>query len=622
MAINSLVKHWSYRIIAPGILLREQYESLRKLLQYDVTCHKQMADLQELLSGARVRDFAAIRKDFNEFSENIAGMVDAINTMVPGKYTALKSYHKKFDFYCRFLLAPAKADNRPPYTLSLDKITAESQTTGNKARQLARLQNDLNLPVPKGFSITADGYHALIAHNRLRGPIDEELAQLDISDTIALKRASGRLMQFIQRADLPLLLEKEILAAVDSVFCGNDDCRIAVRSSAICEDGENSFAGQFTTILDVGRDDIVTAYKQVLASKYSPEALYYRIRQGWGDEETAMSVLLLEMVDAQFSGVIYTRDGEDDTAQTLNIHSVLGLGEKLVSGDAIPDVYRIDRQPPHKLLSASTAKPQLSGALLAVLSGYAMQMESYFGHPLDIEWAVDSRGGPVILQARPLYVQKRQGTVEQAAVADSAVVLMEGERASGGIGAGEIYPLQSREGLERVPEGVVLLTRSTPPDFVQVINKVAAVISEGGSRASHFATIAREFNVPLLCGVTGAFEQLSRGELVTVNGDNGRVYEGRVESLLSRFPQKRAGEKYHRVLNEVAKFIAPLELMDPAGDNFQPEGCRSMHDIIRFCHEKALLSCLLPADLVQGAVPDGLSLTSPLMCISLMLAVE
>jgi len=590
MAINSLVKQWSYRIIAPGILLREQYESLRKLLQYDVTCHKQMADLQELLSGLRIRDFAAIRKDFDEFSENIAGMVEAVNTMAPGKYTSLKNYHKKFDFYCRFLLAPAKTDHRPPYTLTLEKIDTECQITGNKAKQLARLRNDLNLPVPKGFSITADGYHSFIAHNGLRGPIDAELARLDIADTAALNSASGRLGQLIYNAELPPLLEEEIHATYDLLFGNGRGCRVAVRSSNICEDGENSFAGQFTTVLNVERNDILVAYKQVVASKYSPEALYYRIRQGWGDEETAMPVLVLEMVDARFSGVIYTCDSEDDTRQTLNIHAITGLGEKLVSGEAVPEVYRIDRQPPYKLLSASTKQPKLCDALLTTLSGYAMQLENYFGNPLDIEWAADSSGAPVILQVRPFYAEKQQDTAQKTTVDDSSVVLAAGERASGGVGAGEIYPLQGREGLDRVPEGAVLLTRSTPPEFVQVINKVSAVICESGSRASHFATIAREFNIPLLCGVAGAFERLQKGDLVTVDGDNGKIYDGRVASLLSRSPQRLAGEKYHRVLNEVAKFITPLELMDPAGDNFQPEGCRSMHDIIRFCHEKALLS--------------------------------
>ena len=590
MAINSLVKHWSYRIIAPGTLLRQQYVFLRKLLHYDVTCHKQMADLQEMFSGTRISDFAAIRKEFNEFSENIKGMVEAINAMVPGKYSSLKNYHKKFDFYCRFLLAPAKTDNRPPYTLTLDKITTEHSATGNKARQLASLHNTLNIPVPTGFSVTADGYHAFIAHNGLRDPIDNELAQLDITDTKSLYRASSRLMQCILDAALPPQLEKEILATYDFLFAHNPGCRVAVRSSAICEDGENSFAGQFTTVLNVARNDIVAAYKEVVASKYSPEALYYRIWQGWGDEETAMSVLLLEMVDACYSGVIYTLDGEDGTTPTINIHAIRGFGEKLVSGETIPDVYRIDREPPHKLVSTSASGQQLPSALLITLSNYAMQLENFFAHPLDIEWAADSSTVPVILQARPIYMRKQQEKIHRAVASDDVILLEQGERASGGVRAGKIYPLQGREELDQVPEGAVLLTRTTPPDYVPVINKVAAVISEGGSRASHFATIAREFNIPLLCGVTGAFERLQPGETVTVDGDNGRIYKGRIDSLLERSPIKRAGEKYHRVLGEVAKFITSLELMDPAGDNFQPEGCRSMHDIIRFCHEKALLS--------------------------------
>jgi pyruvate, water dikinase len=591
MVINSLVKHWSYRIIAPGTLLREQYESLRTLLHYDILCHEQMANIQNLLTTDKALDFAGVRREFNNFSANVAGMVEALQAMVPGKYSSLTNYHKKFDFYCRFLLAPPRTDFQPPYSIPLDDIKKETKNCGNKARQLACLKNDLDIPVPPGFAVTTDGYYYLVEHNNLRETIDQELASLNINDTPSLTRTSNLLMQLIREAEIPPVLENEIYSAHDTLFGFGNNTRLAVRSNATCEDGENSFAGQFITKLNVERGQLLEAYKQVLASKYSPEALYYRIRQGWGDEETAMSVLVLEMVPASWSGVIYTADtvGDGDSEQALQIHTVSGLAEKLVSGEAQPESYSVTRKPPYKLLSGPCDNISLKQATVQDLASHAMRLEHYFESPLDIEWAVGPDDKVFILQARPLHLEQKR-TERTTVVIDNPVLCTEGVRGGGGVGSGSIFRIDPDIALDAIPAGSVLLTRNTPPSYVQVINKLSGVISEGGSRASHFATVAREFGIPFLCGVPDAMERFSPGTVVTVDGTSCTVYEGRVEPLLENASPSPAGEKYHRILTETLKFITPLELIDPAGKNFMPEGCRSMHDIIRFCHEKALLS--------------------------------
>ncbi|WP_163337558.1 PEP/pyruvate-binding domain-containing protein [Desulfopila sp. IMCC35008] len=591
MAINSLVKHWSYRIIAPGTLLREQYESLRSLLHYDVLCHEQMAQLQALTTTGKVKDFAGVRKDFADFSANVAGMVDALQAMVPGKYSPLTSYHKKFDFYCRFLLAPPKTDFQPPYTIPLQDISRETRNCGNKARQLACLNNDLDISVPPGFAITADGYHYLVAHNNLRDKIDRELATLDIMDLVSLTGTSTILKQLIREAVIPPELANEILSSHDTLFGSGNATRLAVRSNATCEDGENSFAGQFITKLNVKRDRILEAYKKVLASKYSPEALFYRIRQGWGDEETAMSVLILEMVPACWSGVIYTADTQVDknSEPLMQIHAVNGLGEKLVSGAAKPETYTATRKPPYTILSGPFDQLSPKQETVHDLASYAMRLERYFGYPLDIEWAVGPDDKAFILQARPLHLELEK-TERTAVIFDNPVLCTEGVQGSAGAGSGPIFRLDEDVRLDAIPAGSILLTRNTPPSYVQVMDKLSGVISESGSRASHFATVAREFGIPFICGVPEAMELFSHGMVVTVDSTNGVVYEGRVEPLLEKSSSYPGGEKYHRILTEALKFITPLELIDPAGDNFIPEGCRSMHDIIRFCHENALLS--------------------------------
>jgi pyruvate,water dikinase len=89
------------------------------------------------------------------------------------------------------------------------------------------------------------------------------------------------------------------------------DVRLAVRSSALGEDSESSFAGQHSSVLNVRPADIATAYKKVVASVFNPRAVYYRRSKGYPCDHVVMSALCLTMVDAKASGVMYTRDPND-----------------------------------------------------------------------------------------------------------------------------------------------------------------------------------------------------------------------------------------------------------------------------------------------------------------------
>ncbi len=594
MQLNTLFKHWTFRIFAPGTVLREKYEAFKRLLRYDARCHEQMAEFQGLLHGDRREDLCRMRKRFALFSDQVFGMVTCLETMAPGEYVTLKDYHKKFDFYVHFLLAPPAVDFGPPFVLSLGEIHPENKNTGNKAKNLAILKTELNLPVPNGFAVTTNAFHYLVEYNNLRHILDDLLSELNIESSHSMNWISGQLMGRIRTAEVPPDIEQAILTSYEDLEREGRAVVTAVRSSAISEDGDYSFAGQYTSLLGVTKEKIVSAYLEVLASKYSPEALFYRISHGLSDEETAMSVLVLEMVKAECSGVLYThapmQDKEKD--DNLHLHVVQGLGEALVGGTATPSQYVLSREEQPRLLSRKEKDAVLSRALIEKIGHLGSAIEEYFNAPQDIEWAITHDGDLFFLQARPLHISSAGEPSEETTAVDRNdlnSLLSVCERAAGGRAAGEVYRLNSSHGLEDIPAGAVLVTRDTPPSFVQVLNRLAAVVAERGSQASHFATVAREFGVPFLAGTDNAMDVLEPGGMVTVDGDYGAVYRGRIEALLGGNTEEPAREsQYHRTLREVLKFISPLELMDPAEENFTPEGCRSMHDIIRFCHEKAV----------------------------------
>ena len=179
--------------------------------------------------------------------------------------------------------------------------------------------------------------------------------------------------------------------------------KVAVRSSAQGEDGADaSFAGQYETVLNVaGATQLRQAIDHCVASAGTDRARAYQQDQSNADTAT-MNVVVQRMVDARVAGVVFTADPVSARRDLLVIDAVAGLGEALVSGEATPDHYCVNR-------SGDIVRRQLSGdaALLsdlqiARIAQQARAAAAHEGHPLDLEWAIDQAGVLFWLQARPV----------------------------------------------------------------------------------------------------------------------------------------------------------------------------------------------------------------------------
>ena len=180
---------------------------------------------------------------------------------------------------------------------------------GAKATNLALIQKFLGAPVPPGFVITARATHLFFQETGLAGPVGERLARLSPEAPELLDEASRAIRDLVLEAEVPAALAAEILQAYQDLEAKtHPNVRLAMRSSAVGEDSEASFAGQYETVLNVTADNLLAAYKKVLASKYSPRAIAYRLRYGLEDWDTLMCVAGIMMVEARASGVLYTVD--------------------------------------------------------------------------------------------------------------------------------------------------------------------------------------------------------------------------------------------------------------------------------------------------------------------------
>jgi len=600
MLLGNLFKYWTYQVFAPGTLLKERYAAFKSLLAHDKRAHDLIAELEEIYYHQQKRDYNAVVNLCHDLSQQVGEIVADLGRVCPAGYPDLALFYKKIDAYIRFMTSPEKVDPTPPYAIGLADVSpGDLSLVGGKALNLGILRNQLHLPVPSGFVITTNAFHRFMEANHLRADIETQLAALDIHDTAALDALAADIQEAIRSGTIPVEIKETLdMHWPATVGATGAATRLAVRSSAVGEDSTASFAGQYKTVLNVAPDDLIDAYREVIAGKYAPGAIYYRIRYGLTDMETPMAVLVLKMIDAAASGVLYSTDIADSESGNLKIHAVRGLGEALVAGETSADILTVAKKPELRIVGKRPAGDRatevpLGDDLVLQLAQWGLNLENYFEQPQDIEWTLDQQQRPILLQSRPLNYGTAPAQALECEFGEihHDILLQGGERAAAGIAAGPVYNLAKQGELESIPEGAVLVARNAAPEYVKIINRLSAVVSDMGSAAGHFASVAREFGVPTLVGTTNATAILTHGRMVTVNPNLKTVYADRVDQMLDSpcaRPNLLIDSPFMRKLQYILKFVSPLVLVDPEKASFAPQHCRSLHDVIRFAHEKAV----------------------------------
>jgi pyruvate,water dikinase len=593
----------------------EIFEQFQTLLQNHQRVMELIADLGEKSGGEYIFDRKYLVDITNDLHTLLLHLVNSLNLIAGKRY---------MDLYATLdrVFLPLEAELRGRLSLSEEMPLAvplsalpldHPELTGGKANALGRVIQSLKLPVPPGFVITTRANRKFLEVNHL-----EERIHSWLESWAAGEADEAQTARQIQYSILAGLVPREVLNEIKH-YTAREGVFWAVRSSAYGEDGELTFAGLHETRLNVPTPKIPSAYKEVLASLYSPAALSYRAKMGLVGEEAAMAVLCQETIPSRAAGVIHTLDLSDPGANCLVIYACLGWGRTVVGGEAA-DRYVVEKDPPHRIKSIDVAaketmavpapgggeeekpvppdlqkQPTLEFEAIDTLVKWALSLERYFKRPQEIEWAQAEDGSLWLLQSRYMIIPRieipRQEDISRATSRYPILIQGRGTVAHAGVGAGPVFQVYSDVSLNRFPEGAVLVIRYTAPWLTPIVPKAAAIIAERGSAAGHLATIAREFRVPTLVGVEGACDLLRDGRKVTVDTKQRIIYEGRVKELLQyELVQTPAFEEApeFRQLRRVLKRIAPLNLIDPHAPDFTPQGCQSVHDIIRFIHEKAV----------------------------------
>ncbi|MDR3102755.1 MAG: phosphoenolpyruvate synthase [Methanocalculaceae archaeon] len=428
---------------------------------------------------------------------------------------------------------------------------------GGKGASLGEMMS-IGLPVPQGFVVTAQTFRRFLQLTKLEDSIFGILEEINVDDNDVLNATADKIKARVSSTAMPNAIRKEIADAYNKM---GSDTIVAVRSSATAEDlPDASFAGQQDTYLNIlGEADLIQAVQDCWASLYGGRAIYYRAKQGFDDRIVNIAVIVQQMVFSEKAGVMFSSHPISGAA-TVIIEGSWGLGEAIVSGAVSPDNYVYDRK--NKRITAKTISSKsveiipdgnkgtktvpvpanrqdmqvLSDKEVAKLAEFAVISENHYKVPQDMEWGMV--GGTVyVLQSRPIttiQVSPPSADTDKSPepAADNGIIL-QGYGASPGIASGPVAIITDAMDISSVREGDIMVSPMTNPDMVPAMLKAVGIITDEGGMTCHAAIVARELGTPAVVGTKQATSFLKDGQIVTIDGEKGLIYDGKLATAES-----------------------------------------------------------------------------------------
>jgi len=465
---------------------------------------------------------------------------------------------------------------------------------GGKNASLGEMYQKLTkkgINLPDGFAVTAYAFRQFLKFNNLEKKIKDLLGSGGLSEIKNLEIVGRKIRSLIMQGEMPRVINQEIQHAYQKLT-KHASSGVAVRSSATAEDLPlASFAGQLESFLNVRGQTLLGTVKKCFASLYTDRAISYSAEHKFNHAKISVSVGIQKMVrsDRAAAGVIFTLDTETGFRNVISISSSWGLGENVVKGRVIPDQYLIFKPTlAHgfqsligktlgakelKLIYARSGEATLnlktnthergqyaiSDEEVIQLAKWAMVIENHYKKPMDIEWAKDGVLNKLyIVQARPetVHAEKNGKILEEYILERKSEVLLTGTAIGTKIGKGWVKILESVKEINQFKEGEVLVTKMTDPDWVPIMKKASAIVTESGGRTCHAAIVSRELGIPCLVGAVRAREILENGQGVTVSsaeGEVGKVYRGLLPVKIKRINLEKIKRPKTKIMMNVGE---------------------------------------------------------------------
>ncbi|MBF0472178.1 MAG: PEP/pyruvate-binding domain-containing protein, partial [Nitrospirae bacterium] len=328
-------------------LFRSRYHNFKLLLSANNKALEIMSEIEEALSGHRVFGKAFIKSNSASVIVNVFKIIKNLDSLAPEKYKELFDIFQIIKHDIDTVLVRTPSTTKAKLILTFEEIDeGMSSFTGSKMANLGGILKNTSYKIPHGFVITASASKMFFNHLDLQQEIDRRVVANHSEKIDSLFKLSSDIQQLIIKSPIP----DEIIQGINSTYSELKkkigDRFVSLRSSAIGEDSLGaSFAGQYSSRLNVASHSILEAYKEILASMYNLTAITYRLNKGIADEDVSMCVGCMEMVDAVCGGVVYTGNPLSEEDDSIIINSVWGLPKPVVDGSANSDNFVVEREP-------------------------------------------------------------------------------------------------------------------------------------------------------------------------------------------------------------------------------------------------------------------------------------
>ncbi len=591
--------------------VRHRYHGLQSLLGENSHLLEIMADLEADLRFLPLGS-ESLQYQVRALLQGTLLMIEDLNWLAGDRFQSLYPSYRRIERKVGEILKGSIQERAPRWAMNLAEVGLGHMTVvGGKAARLGELKKVLAEAVPDGFVVTADAYQRWMGEALLSSEIRGLLETLEVSaDPARFRSKAARIREIILHAPLPEPVRESIQRMASVIGTASE--KWAVRSSAVGEDGSLSFAGQFESVLNVPGSHLREAYKKVVASRFADRAISYRLSGGFTEAATPMAVLFIPIIEPKSAGVLYTQDPNHPESEQILISSTWGLAGDLVGGQAPADMFWVSRQEPLRVRDSKIAlkrmrllpgeplqttrvdnsgkdqdTPSLSEDEARRLSGIGLFLERHFAGPQDIEWAIDHQGKIWILQARPLRLIASCDV--PGPVGNQEPILSGGLTIFPGRAIAPVQVVKHPGEFSHVSQGVILVVPQATPELASLLPKLAGFIAEQGHPTGHAATLLREFAVPSIFDLPGATYKLTSGMLVGLDAGHRQVFPGAPwPDIQERTLNRMAKPRTRGTASPLEDLILSLRMTDPQSRNFRPENCESVHDLIRFVHEKGV----------------------------------
>ncbi|MBQ7585297.1 MAG: phosphoenolpyruvate synthase, partial [Desulfovibrionaceae bacterium] len=453
--------------------------------------------------------------------------------------------------------------------------------------------------VPQGFVITSAGCQRFFHETGLQSEINRRIQVAGGLVPKQLRILSRQLATLVEETPLPEDLRSSVWEQIQRLQLlypdkpmqllfrgriwppdGSDDCGVVVWGPAV------SLKAPFA--------EMEAAILSTLSRKQRAQSLVYRRARGLTDAGTGMCLTCFCVPLNAWGGTAQSCAPLKLTSQNTHLYGGPGLPQELEYSTLPVDRISVSRDEPHRVTKRypfDKEHPVLDDATALEAAELTLLLEQTCGKPYVLTW-VKAEATPVLmLMARPM-TRPLPGSETLSSEIEDEPLLQGGFIVSPGRVSGVVCVAREWKDVLKFPQGGILVVPSDVYVWGSLIDRCAGIIAEKGFQCSRLASLAREFGKPAIFGLEGACSLLENGQRITLCADLKKVFKGRLDKLLPKKTQTRdymPGSPVFQILEKACQHILPLTLNIDTVD-FTAANCVTYHDIVSYCHERAVNS--------------------------------